>query len=154
MTEATHYYDVTLTTTAEGPDVAEALFHAFNTHRPLLAGTPPAIGAEGDRITVSFCGVSDDPVHGLTSIEASAPGAEIVAALAGFSSQHLLTVALLRALLTFSAMREAAGLPPRDKIRIDVVPSPPPSQDTLSQRLSEGVASPPEGFARSTTPPG
>jgi hypothetical protein len=51
-------------------------------------------------------------------------------------------------------MREAAGLPPRDKIRIDVVPSPPPSQDTLSQRLSEGVASPPEDFARSTTPSG
>ena len=94
--------------------------------------------------------MSDDPTPGVTSLEYATPGAEIVAALAGFSQQHLLTVALLKALLTFSAVREAADLPSRDRLRIDVMPAGAPLQDSVSPRLSEGAATPFPEFAIDT----
>ena len=139
MTEVPNLYHVTLTVDAEGKGVADALTSAFRDGGPFLAA-PSTIGAGDGYVTVRFAGVSDDPTTGPKSVEHSTPGAEVVGALAGFSHHHSLAVALVKALLTFAAMREAAGLPPRHELRIDVVPAQPLPEDTLSLQLSEGVS--------------
>jgi hypothetical protein len=94
---------------------------------------------EFNHVTVEFDRLSDDPPMGPTSTSHSTPGAEIIAALEGFSHQHSLAIPVLRALLTLSAMQESAGLPPRREIRIDAVPAEPLPQDTLSTHRSESV---------------
>lgn len=138
MTEAPKLYHVTLTANAEGAEVAEAMRIAFAEGGPFLA-TPLSFGTDDGYLTVRFAGVSDDPNQTLTTVEYATAGAEIVNALAGFSHQHSLTVAVIKALLTFTAMREIAGLPPRDELRIDVVPAPPLPQDSVSPQLSDSL---------------
>ena len=130
---------MTLTANAEGPEIAEAMRAAFAVGGPFLA-SPLTIAAEDGYLTIRFPGVSDDPAGGPTSVGAATPGAEIVGALAGFSHQHSLAVCVVKALLTFSAIREGAGLPPaRGAGGFDVVPSVPLSQDRLSPQLSDGI---------------
>lgn len=138
MKDAPRLYHVTLTVDAEGAEAAEAMRVAFETGGPFLA-PPLTLTAFDGYLTIRFAGVSDDPAHALTSVGDATPGAEIVAALAGFSHQHSLTVAIIKALLTFTAMRELAGLPPREELRIDVVPAPPLPQDSVSPQLSDSV---------------
>ena len=131
-------YDVTLTANAEGPEVAEVMRAAFAVGGRFLA-SPLTIAADDGYLTIRFPGVSDDPAAGPTSVGCATPGAEIVSALAGFSRQHSLAVCVIKALLTFSAIREGAGLPPPAELRIDVVPSAPLSQDRLSPQRSDGI---------------
>jgi hypothetical protein len=97
------------------------------------------VQAKGRYVTVEFERLSDDPTTGPTSVGHAVPGAEIVAALEGFSHEHSLAIPLLRALLMVIAMREMAGLAPRRELRIDVVPADPLPQDSLSTHRSESV---------------
>ena len=138
MTTTPALYHVTLTVDAEGAEAAEGLAAAADEGGPFLA-PPLSIAREDGYVTIRFAGVSDDPVQSLTSVGHGTPGAEIVAALAGFSHRNSLTVVVIKALLTFTAMREMAGLPPLEELRIDVVPAPPLSQNSLSPQLSDAV---------------
>jgi hypothetical protein len=122
-------------------DAVERLWEAFSTAEPHLA-RPTGIEAIDGHIAVDFDGVSDDPTFGPTSVEHGAPGAEAIAALRGFSRQRTLVVPAMRALLTLSAMRERAGLPPRREVRVDVLPATPLAPQELSTHRSGEVAVP------------
>jgi hypothetical protein len=130
----------------EGDQVVGLLVDALNEQGPHLAKVTGVTWDDG-YATVYFEPVPDDPRGGPTSIEGGAPGAEIVAALEGFSHAHSLVVPVFRALLTTTAAREAAGLSPRREMRIEVRPAPPAQQDLLSTHLSESAhpAAPPGG---------
>jgi hypothetical protein len=132
-------FTVRITFNADDPYTAERLSAAFRGDGPFLVRGPVAVKAEDGYVTVEFDRLSDDPPMGPTSTSHSTPGAEIIAALEGFSHQHSLAIPVLRALLTLSAMQESAGLPPRREIRIDAVPAEPLPQDTLSTHRSESV---------------
>lgn len=123
----------------EGPEVADALAGVLRNDGPFLASDPIGIRLHGGQVVVEFHGISDDPTVGPTSVGQSVPGAEVVAALEGFSHEHSVSVPVMRALLTVTAAREIAGLPPRRELRIDVTPAPPLPQDALSSHLSESV---------------
>lgn len=139
MTDEPLLYDVTLTVDAEGRSEADAMLKAFDSGGPFLA-RPLTVKAENGYLRVRFERVSDDPTEGPTTVEHQTPGAELVAGFHGFSHRQSLPVAVLKTLLTFSAIREIAGLPPRHELRIDVVPAPPLSQDSVSLRLSDAVS--------------
>ena len=140
---AAQLYFVRVTFDAAGGDreVVERLWEAFSSEGPHLA-QPTGIQAQDGHVTVDFDSVPNDPGIGATSVEHGAPGAEVVAALEGFSHQHTLVVPLLRALLTLTAMREKAGLEPRRELRVEVVPAAPMAQEQLSTHLGGG--GPPE----------
>jgi hypothetical protein len=122
----------------EGRDVVQGLVDALNDDGLLLA---PMIGVTYEKgyATMEFEPVPNDPGAGPTAAEGSMPGAEIVAALEGFSHEHSPVVAIVRALLTMSAARERAALSPRREIRIEAVPAVPLPQDALSSHRSEHV---------------
>lgn len=132
----------------EGPEVVDALAGALRNNAPFLAPGPIGIQLDGNQVIVEFHGISDDPTMGPTSVGRSVPGAEVVAALRGFSHEHSVVVPVMRALLTLSAAREVAGLPPRRELRIDVTPAPPLSQDALSSHRSESVRLTAETFGK------
>jgi hypothetical protein len=139
---APQLYFVRVTFDASGDrEVVERLWEAFSSSGPHLA-QPTGIHSDDGHVTVDFDAVPNDPVTGATSVEHGAPGAEVVAALEGFSHQHTLVVPLLRALLTLTAIREKAGLPPRRELRVDVLPAAPMAQEQLSSHLGGG--GPPE----------
>jgi hypothetical protein len=123
----------------EGPEVADALAGVLRNDGPFLAPGPVTIRSNDGHVIVEFHAISDDPGVGPTSVGQSVPGAEAVAALEGFSHEHSVAAPVMRALLTVTAAREIAGLPPRREIRIDVTPAPPLPQDALSSHLSESV---------------
>lgn len=143
-------FTVRISFNADDPDTAERLSAAFRGGGPFLLRGPVAVKAEDGYVTVQFDRLSDDPTMGPTSTRRSTPGAEIVAALAGFSHQHCLAIPVLRALLTLSAMQERAGLPPRREMRIDAVPAEPLHQDSLSTHRSESVHPTPARFGGSS----
>jgi hypothetical protein len=133
----------------EGTEVGEALAGVLRDEGAFLASGPIGIGQEDRHVVVEFRGISDDPTQGPTSVGQSVPGAEVVAALEGFSHEHSVAVPVLRALLTISAAREIAGLPPRREMRIEVTPERPIPQDALSSHLSESVHVPARRFGES-----
>jgi hypothetical protein len=139
-------FTVRITFNADDADSAERLSAAFRGDGPLLAPGPVAVKEEEGYLTVEFDRLSDDPTMGPTSTSHSTPGAEIVAALEGFSHQHSVVIPVVRALLTVTAMRERAGLAPRGEMRIDVVPAEPLPQDSLSTHRSEAVHQAPARF--------
>ena len=126
-------FQVTLTVNAEGPGDADALREAFSDGGPFLA-SPLTISAEDGYVTVLFSGVDDVATHPRGD---AAPGADIVGALAGFSDERSIAAAVMKALLTFTSVREGAGLPPRRELRIDVVPAPVLRQNSVSQSHSD-----------------
>jgi hypothetical protein len=143
-------YHVRLTFNADGGhDTIQRLWESFSAEGPHLAN-PTGIKAQDGYISVDFDAVSDDPTFGATSVGHGAPGAEAVAALEGFSHQHTLIVPLLRALLTLAAMREKAGLPPQQEMRVDVVPATPLAQEQLSTHLGGGGPIEPREFGTRT----
>jgi hypothetical protein len=133
----------------EGPEVGDALAGVLRNDGPFLASGPISIRLHDGRVIVEFHGISDDPGVGPTSVGQSVPGAEAVAALEGFSHEHSVAVPVMRALLTVTAAREIAGLPPRRELRIDVALTPPLPQDALSSHLSESVQGPARTFGES-----
>jgi hypothetical protein len=137
---------VRITFDADDPDTAEALSAAFRGDGPFLVRSPIAVKPQDGYVTVEFDRLSDDPTAGPTSTRDSTAGAEIVAALVGFSHQHSLATPVLRALLTVNAMFEKVGLAPRREMRIDVVPAEPLTQDSLSTHRSESVHPTPARF--------
>ena len=142
MTESSEMFSVRITFDApEGREIVGRLVDALNEQGPHLAKVAGVAYQDG-YATIEFEPVPDDPGRGPTSLEGAAPGAEIVAALSGFSHQHSLVGPALRGLLTVTAAREAAGLAPRRETRIDVVPAGTLPQDALSSQLSDAV--PPE----------
>ena len=162
-------FTVRISFNADDPDTAERLSAAFRGGGPFLLRGPVAVKAEDGYVTVQFDRLSDDPALLLLHPErdrsdlkdepwppvtagriAAAEGAEIVAALEGFSHQHCLAIPVLRALLTLSAMQERAGLPPRREMRIDAVPAEPLHQDSLSTHRSESVHPTPARFGGSS----
>jgi hypothetical protein len=136
---APQMFTVRITFNADSADTAERLSTAFRSNGPFLAPGRVSVQAEGRYVTVEFDRLSDDPTIGPSSVGQATPGAEIVAALEGFSHEHSVAIPLLRALLTVIAMREMAGLAPRRELRIDVVPANPLPQDSLSTHRSESV---------------
>jgi hypothetical protein len=148
---AADFYTVVLTIDAEEQhDAVEALWQAFTNDGPFLA-TPTGIRHADGCVTIEFAEVPDDPTTVPTSVEHGTPGAEVVAALEGFSHAHSLMVPVVRALLTATAMRQAAGLPRPRELRIGVLPAAPLPQDSVSQRLSESVHLPSSGFGGGRT---
>lgn len=129
-------FQVTLTVNTDGPADADAMRLAFSEGGPFLA-SPLTISAEDGYMTVLFAGVDDDPTQWRANAADAAPGADIVGALAGFSDERSLAAALIKALLTFTSVREAAGLPPRSEIRIDAVPAPALRHNSVSQSRSD-----------------
>ena len=151
MTAASDRFTVRITFDApEGRDVVARLVDALGSQGPHLARTT-GVRYDDGYATIEFEPVPDDPWSGPTSLKGSIPGAEIVAALEGFSHQHSLVVPVVRALLTASAARAAAGLAPRREMRIDVVPAGTLPQDTLSMHLSESVHPPQRHFGGART---
>jgi hypothetical protein len=143
---AAQMFTVRITSNADDPDTAERLSAAFRGGGPFLLRGPVAVKAKGGYVIVEFDRLSDDPTMGPTSTSHSTAGAEIVAALEGFSHQHSVAIPVLRALLTVTAMHESAGLAPRREMRIDVVPAEPLPQDSLSTHRSESVHPTPARF--------
>lgn len=143
---APQMFTIRISFNADGLDTAERLSAAFRKDGPYLAPGTVSIRADDGYVTVEFERVSDDPTMGPTSVGHKTPGAEIVAAMEGFSHEHSVVVPVLRALLTVTAMRELAGLPPRRELRIDVVPAEPLPQDSVSTHRSESAHSPPARF--------
>ena len=139
-------FTVRITFNADGSDTAERLSAAFRDHGPFLIPGVVSIGAQEGYVTVEFDPVCDDPTMGPTSVGHSTPGAEIVAALEGFSHEHSVVIPVMRAVLTLTAMAETAGLTPRSEMRIDVVPARPLPQDSLSTHRSESVHPSPRAF--------
>ena len=135
----------------EGREIVPRLVDVMNEDGPHLARM---IGVTYDKgyATMEFEPVPNDPHAGPTSVEGSMPGAEIVAALEGFSHEHSPVAAIVRALLTVSAARTAAGLPPRREIRVDAVPAGTLPQDALSTQLSERVHPPRRRFGEAQAP--
>lgn len=156
VTAPPEMFSVSVSFDAREGDVVGRLVDALNTRHPGLAKGMGVSYRDG-YATMEFEPVPDDPTTGPASSDAPIPGAEIVAALEGFSHQHSLVVPVVRALLAADAAREAAGLPPRREMRIDVVPAPKLHQDVLSSHRS-GAAPRPEprfgapGPEASTTP--
>jgi hypothetical protein len=139
-------FTVRITFNADDPDTAARLSAAFRGGGPFLLRGPVAVKAQDGYVTVEFDRLSDQPTMGPTSTSHSTPGAEIVAALEGFSHQHSVAIPVLRALLTVIAMHETAGLAPRREVRIDAVPAEPLPQDSLSTHRSESVHPTPARF--------
>ena len=146
MTSTPTPYHVTLTVNEEQDGLTEALEEALSTGGPFLA-TPLSVASTDGYVTIRFATVSDDPTATTTTTEHATPGAETVAALEGFSHEHTLTTAVLKALLTFATIRAGAGLAPRREVRIDAVVAPPLHPDSLSIQRSDAVedAFPPFG---------
>ena len=139
MTGTPKLYHVTLTVNEEQDGLAQALEEALSTGGPFLA-TPLSVASTDGYVTIRFAALSDDPTATTTTTEHATPGAETVAALEGFSHEHTLTTAVLRALLTFATIRAGAGLPPRRELRIDAVEAPPLHEDSLSLQRSDATA--------------
>jgi hypothetical protein len=139
-------YTVRLTFKGDGPDTAERLSAAFRNNGPYLAPGLLSVRAEGSCITVEFDRLSDDPTMGPTSVVHATPGAEIVAALEGFSHEHSVAIPLLRALLTLIGIGEVAGVAVSRELRIDVVPADALPGDSLSTHRSESVHPAPTRF--------
>ena len=143
-------FQVTLTTDTGGPGDAEALRTAFSEGAPLLA-SPLTISDDDGYVTILFAGVDDDPTQLGANAALAIPGADIVASLAGFGDERSPTAAVVKALLTFWSVREAAGLPPRHDLRIDVVPAPALRQSSVSVSWSDGT---PDDVPQFGTAPG
>lgn len=131
-------FQVTVTVNTDGPADADAIRRAFSEGGPFLA-SPLTISSEDGYMSVLFAGVDDDPTPWHGNAADAAPGADIVGALAGFSDERSLAAALIKALLTVTSVREAAGLAPRSEIRIDAVPAPALRHDSVSQSHSDGT---------------
>ena len=132
----------------EGEEIVPRLVDALNAHGPHLAQVT-GVSYENGYATIEFEPVPNDPRTGPTSVEGSMPGAEIVAALEGFSHEHSLVVPVVRALLTATAARAAADLPPRREMRIETVPAAPVPQDALSSHRSGQAHQPRREFGGS-----
>lgn len=146
MTAPPEMFNVHVTFDApEGDRVVRRLIDALNEHRPELAKGIGVSYSDG-YATMEFEPVPADPTAGPASADAPIPGAEIVAALEGFSHQRSLVVPVVRAVLTADAAREAAGLTPRREMRIDVVPAPKLHQDVLSSHRSGAAPRPDPRF--------
>lgn len=143
---APQMFTVRITFNAEGSDTAEQFSTALRDDGPFLAPARVSVQARDGHVVVEFDRLSDDPTMGSTSVGQSTPGAEIVAALEGFSHEHSVAIPVLRSLLTVTAMRERAGLAPWHEMRIDVVPADPLPQDSLSLHRSESVHPEPTRF--------
>jgi hypothetical protein len=139
-------FTVRITFKADGPDPAARLLAGFRRNAPFLAPGLLSVRAEGSYVTVEFDRLSDDPTMGPTSVGHATPGAEIVAALEGFSNEHSVAIPVFRALLTVIAISEKAGLAPSSELRIDVVSADALPQDSLSTHRSESVHPVPTQF--------
>jgi len=134
-------YTVTLTFDApEERDLVDRLWQAFTDHGPWLA-QPTGITHVDGSARIEFASVSDDPGTGPTTVAHATPGAEVVAALEGFSHERSLLVPVVRAMLAATAMRQAAGLAPRTRLSVEVSPAGALPQDSLSTHRSESVHS-------------
>jgi len=149
MTRAPEMFTVRISFDAEeGQEIVPRLVDALNVDGPHLAQVT-GVSYEDGYATIEFEPVPDDPRTGPSSVEGSMPGAEIVAALEGFSHEHSIVVPVVRALLTATAARAAAGLPPRHEMRIETVPAAPLPQDALSTHRSGQVHRPRREFGAS-----
>lgn len=122
-----HQYLIKISFDALSADhVARQLWASFSDYGPVLA-MPTGVYADGGRVVVEFGALSDDPTDGPTTVDQGAPGAEIVAALAGFGREPTVVVPVLRALLAVSTARQRAGLNPREGVGIEIQPAATPA---------------------------
>jgi hypothetical protein len=128
----------------EGAGVVERLVDALN-ELPHLAHSA-GVRFESDYVELDYEPVSDDARTGPTATEPAAPGADLVAGLGDLSRDHSLAVPAVRAMITTAAALDAAGLPPRREMRVDVTPAPRLPQDVLSTHRSESVHPPEPTF--------
>jgi hypothetical protein len=128
-------------------DIAERLWRSFSDGRT-LAAMPTGIRLDDGRVTVEFERLSERGEIEEQGLTEYAPGSALVAALLRYEREHTLLVPLLRALVSFSAARKRAGLPPRHGVELRVVPAQPLPQESLPIGLFDAVPPPASAIAR------
>ena len=108
-------------------EIAQLITEAFSTGSPTLA-RPQAVRAEEDRVVAEFHELSDRVPTGPEEGHPPA-GGETVGQIKEAHAIPSVVVPAVRALLALSEARSRAGLPPRQRLIIEVDPEPRPGQD-------------------------
>jgi hypothetical protein len=119
-----------------GPATADQLLEALGGRDTATVARPTAVSAGGGEVTVRFDEVPADlPPHGAEydpprkDEPSEEPGRAAIERVAELSADVVLPA--LRALVTLTAARTRAGLPPRQTIRLEVEPAPVHRQNEL-----------------------
>jgi len=131
-------YDVRITFDAEegGDEVADWLVRTFSAPRTATAARPSGVRAEDDRVTVTFDELSPiEPAHGteyrppVPDEPSEAPGQRAIHELEPMSADALIPI--VRALVALVGARTRAGLTPRQRLTLEIAPSPIHGQEEL-----------------------
>jgi len=131
-------YDVTITLDADegGRAVADALLEAFSRARTAKAAGPSGIRSEDHEVTVRFSELTTEhPAAGaehqppIPDEPSEEPGHRAIRELEEMPSEAL--VPIVRALVALVGARARAGMEPRQRLTIEIAPSPIHGQDEL-----------------------